>query len=225
MAWKRVTQDLLFDSNSNSNSLRTTGLSNVNWMSGPSGDGKEVKKGPSDWPETTNSCMLHTRLDPHPCTSGRFRSCPNGNWILCRSRFRSYWVSFSISKNSSSCPPDPMKSTHGWYDSLLRSNNTGEWEIVRKLSIRSNSICRIRAPLVKKAIYWQQKRLLTESHPSLQSFSSQDNEVVQIMNSVARSPILTKSVLATIIFLMPGSGCSTIRGVSLWFATSLATKS
>ncbi|KAK8499099.1 hypothetical protein V6N12_075949 [Hibiscus sabdariffa] len=59
-----------------------------------------------------------------------------------------------------------------------RDEKKGEWEIVRKLSIRSNSICRIREPLVKKGSLYtlQQKRLLTESHPSLPSFSSQDNE-------------------------------------------------
>ncbi|KAK8535204.1 hypothetical protein V6N12_056733 [Hibiscus sabdariffa] len=59
-----------------------------------------------------------------------------------------------------------------------RDEKKGEWEIVRKLSIRSNSICRIREPLVKKGNLYtlQQKRLLTESHPSLPSFSSQDNE-------------------------------------------------
>ncbi|KAK8704485.1 hypothetical protein V6N13_048107 [Hibiscus sabdariffa] len=60
-----------------------------------------------------------------------------------------------------------------------RDEKKGEWEIVRKLSIRSNSICRIREPLVKKGSLYtlQQKRLLTESHPSLPSFSSQDNEI------------------------------------------------
>ncbi|KAK8610174.1 hypothetical protein V6N13_081341 [Hibiscus sabdariffa] len=60
-----------------------------------------------------------------------------------------------------------------------RDEKKGEWEIVRKLSIRSNSICRIREPLVKKGNLYtlQQKRLLTESHPSLPSFSSQDNEI------------------------------------------------
>ncbi|KAK8512085.1 hypothetical protein V6N12_018566 [Hibiscus sabdariffa] len=59
-----------------------------------------------------------------------------------------------------------------------RDEKKGEWEIVRKLSIRSNSICRIREPLVKNGSLYtlQQKRLLTESHPSLPSFSSQDNE-------------------------------------------------